>query len=124
MIDLIRNSDTHSISVYYRGKTGFDNATASASRLPTYWWVDRVFVHKTLRRKGMGKLLVGELLKLIRTRGFCLVQVAPGGYGMEYEDQRSFYESCGFCETEPGLMELKLRAASKGMSDELRRLDP
>ena len=109
---LYRSSDDLSVCVSYfgasNGKGSFDNATASATHRPTHWWVDRVFVYPPLRGKGLGKRLVTEMLELVRARGGSTVQVAPGGYNMKYSDQRTFYESCGFTEIEPGLMELTL----------------
>lgn len=98
--EIIRSTDTHAAIVTYIGKSRFERATASASQMPDCWWVDRVFVYPSLRRKGLGRKLVNEMLELIRARGGGRVVVCPGGYNMKYAEQRAFYEACGFCEVE------------------------
>jgi len=105
---LIRSTEPQSVSVTVPHDKRLRSATASASLIWEHWVINRVFVHKELRGRGLGKLVVAEMLKLIQERGGSLVRVSPGGYDLTYEEQRSFYESCGFVEVEDGLMEMKL----------------
>lgn len=106
-MDIIRSQCTQSVSAYYqRGPYRFQNATASVSLTADHWWIDRVFVSPGLRGKGVGKTLLLDVIERARehTPGMKFV-VCPSGYNMKYSDQKAFYESCGFVETEPGMME-------------------
>ena len=60
-----------------------------------YWWINRIFIKEQRRRKGHGSSLVADLQN--NANGYPIV-VVPGGYSMKVEDQRAFYESCGFVE--------------------------
>ena len=48
------------------------------------------------------------MLERIKERGGGLVVVCPGGYNTPYSQQRAFYEKCGFRQTEPGKMEIRV----------------
>ena len=72
------------------------------------WWINRVFVHKDLRGKGIGKILVEEMIKLIVERGPTTVQVCPGGYDTPFAQQCAFYEACGFEHVLDGLYARKV----------------
>ena len=99
-------SESRSVCMYFRDDhyPFRYRATASASNVGEYWWVDRVFVTPELRGCGFGKGLLTEVLDMIRERGGGLVRVCPGGYNMKYSDQFKFYEACGFKEARPGEM--------------------
>jgi len=72
-------------------------ATASMTRFPEYWWVDRVVVKPRARRQGLGSECLRRALRLAQTQGGPReVVVAPGGYGTPLADQVAFYQSLGF----------------------------
>jgi len=62
----------------------------------TEWWINRVLVQPDARGKGLGRMVVDEMVELIRNRGGKTVMVCPGGYDIPYADQCAFYEACGF----------------------------
>ena len=76
-------------------------ACAEMDDMGDHWWVARVLVNLAHRRKGYGGLVVNALKEYSKGKP---IMVHPGGYGMDYEDQKSFYESCGFVESEPGVL--------------------
>lgn len=68
-------------------------ANAEMDWLGDKWWLSRVLVKESFRRRGLGRKLIEKLKGCSRGK---LIEVMPGGYNMKREDQFNFYERCGF----------------------------
>lgn len=107
---LYQSSSDHDFTATAAFGSGFGSATCSACWIddPKIWWVSRVLVKPNWRRLGLGTIVLGAVVDRIREAGGTCVQVAPGGYDTPPEVQRAFYRSCGFLDTDAGMMELRL----------------
>jgi len=86
------------LSVYWHGKTMFENGVAEASTMGDgFWNINRVLVNpKILRGKGIGSKLLQELIEKIRNADGKKIIVWPGGYDDNKKKQVNFYIKNGF----------------------------
>jgi len=98
-MELIVCATREYISVNLPGKGGLCDATASASDLGEFWYVNRVFVTEAERGKGFGLVVLRRLLDEIVKMNNKRVVVEPGGYGSDPERLKKFYEKVGFRKT-------------------------
>lgn len=97
------NDNGSTVCVNITTDTSWSIACAEMDDMGDHWWISRVLVRDIfLRRQGLGTQLVKTLQE--HSRGQKII-VCPGGYDLDYEQQRSFYESCGFIEVKNGQME-------------------
>ena len=87
-------SDTEiSISIIINNKLSI----ASAMNISDRWWISRVNVQESERKKGLGTKLLTELIKQIKDKDkISSIMVAPGGYNFPYNYQVAFYKKNGF----------------------------
>lgn len=86
----------NNVTVIWRGNNIHQRGTASADLIGDIWWINRVLVQPPeARRKGIGSLMLTELIQAVSRQGGAL-KVCPGGYYQDKEDQFKFYEKNGF----------------------------
>lgn len=73
---------------------------AQADNINGTWWISRVNVNQLQRNKGIGSLLLNNLIKEILKLGDFKIVVCPGGYNENIEQQYNFYIKNGFVEYE------------------------
>jgi len=58
------------------------------------WYLNRLFVHESVRGKGIGSRLLAHMVTLLQGRGTLIVD--PGGYGSNPAKLRKWYRQQGF----------------------------